>query len=242
MPPRLNYLFLVCFFLCSPAVAQGQAYFDEEVLGAHAGSGSCSTESDTKLDIFCTASWIDSVATGWEMAVAKNGFGVMGGSVRAGVTCAVDDCSDKDEALSVLKINDSLSILGLKNEPTAFLKVYIGCPECPNYQGPTGFAIYTLLAWWDGGHGFNDCTLNHSVRCTLKIPIIYGANGQPLPVQIARGLNLQAKTNVVHGAQGAKVVTVVEIHLADVQASVVDANGRVIKGVTVVGASGYIYN
>jgi hypothetical protein len=240
MPPRLNCLFLVCFFLCSLAVAQGQAYFDETVSGSHSSSG-CVEESHTKLDISCRASWIDSVATGYEMANAKNSFGVMGGSVRAEVTCAIDDCSDKDEANAELKINDSLSILGLNDEPTAFLKLSIACPECPSYHG-AGNAQYSLVAWWDGGHDFGDCTLNHSVRCGLKIPIIYGTNGQPLPVLIARGLNLQAITNVVHGAIGAKVVTVVEIHLADVQASVVDANGRVIKGVTVVGASGHIYN
>jgi hypothetical protein len=237
-----HLLLVVCFFLCSVAAVQGQAYFSEEVSGYHAGSGSCSAGSHTQLDISCRASWTDSVATGWEMAVAKNGFGFMGGSVRAEVTCALNLCSDNDSADAALKINDSLSILGLTNEPTAFLKVYVGCPECPKYQGPTGFAIYSLTAWWDEGHGFGQCTTQASPRCTLKIPIIYDANGQPLPVLIARGLNLHAVTKVFHGVAGAPVTTVVEIHQADVGASVVDAHGRIIEGVTVVGASGHIYN
>jgi hypothetical protein len=244
MRPRLNWLFVVFFFLCSVAVMHGQAYFSEDVSGAHTGygSGGCSNQSSTQFDISCDGSWTDNVATGWETADAKNSFGIMGGSVRAEVTCAIQNCSDEDGATAQLKINDSLSILGLKNEPTAFLKIYIACPECPKYQAGSSLVQYTLMGWWDHGEHDKSCSTQASPRCTLKIPIVYDANGQPLPVLIARGLNLETVTDVKSGAQGAPIETLAEIHQADVGASVVDAKGYVIKGVTVVGASGHIYN
>lgn len=237
---RLNWLFIVCFSLCSVARMHGQAYFSEDVDGFHSGSG-CNKSSSTVLDISCESSWSDENATGYEAAGAKNSFGIMSGGVLAEVICGAGGCSDADSANASFSINDSLSIVGLNNEPTAFLKIAIACPGCPQYKGLPGLAVYQLDAWWQDGSA--SCATQSSPRCTLTAPISYDPNnGQPNPTLIARTLALETQTNVKGGAPNAKIVTWVEIDLADVGATVVDQNGRIIEGVTVVGASGHAYN
>jgi hypothetical protein len=85
----------------------------------------------------------------------------------------------------------------------------------------------------------------------LTVPIGYNENGQPTPVYIQRQLDVNATTRVVNGPAGTAVTTTVCIGYlaggcgliaATVRASVVNAKGKVFKGVTVVGASGHIYN
>jgi hypothetical protein len=74
---------------------------------------------------------------------------------------------------------------------------------------------------------------------------------QPYTVHVWRSLVVDALTNLVNGPPNITVTTTVCVGYAPggctsegatVKAKVVDANGKVIKGVTVVGASGHIYN
>ena len=239
----LRLLFVVCFFLCSVVAMQGQT-FAESVTGGDP-TGQCNKQTSIKKRISCARSWSNSVATGYEEAIAKNSFGTMRFYSYSEVTCSVDKCTTQDGAGGQDQINDVLSILGLENEPIAFLKVEIVCLECPKYLAPSSY--FLQLA---NNYGYNDsCYVEFqtSPRCTLKMPIIYDQNGQPVPAGITRLLSIWGSTSVKNGPAGAKVSTTVDVGYysgsgAMVEASVVNAKGKVFKGVTVVGTSGHIYN
>jgi hypothetical protein len=161
------------------------------------------------------------------------------------VTCAVNGCSTQDGAGGQDEINDLLSILGLENEPTAFLKVEIVCLECPKYIAPTSY--FLQLTNRNGYNGSCYVEFQTAPRCKLTMPIAYDENGQPIPTSLLRLLSIWGSASVKNGPTGAKVSTTVDVGYhsgsgAMVEASVVDAKGRIIKGVTVVGASGHIYN
>ncbi|MGA7686128.1 MAG: hypothetical protein WCC32_03215 [Terriglobales bacterium] len=142
---------------------------------------------------------------------------------------------------------DHLSIVGLNGEPTAFLKFIFECLNCIQYDYP--FAYYTAYA---GAYG--PCQIygiGASPLCTLTVPIAYNGNGQPTPVYLQRELQINAITNVVGGPPGVTITTSVCVGYAaggcgtigaTVKASVINAKGKVIKGVTVVGDSGHFYN
>jgi hypothetical protein len=240
-------LFVVCFCLCSVAAMHGQqASFVEQVIGESdtGGGANCEKYSTTKLAISCTGNWSAPSAEGYEIAKAQNGFGSMKGYSYSSVTIAVNHGDGEDSAPVNEIVEDYLSILGLKGEPTAFLKLEFECVVCANVIYPA--AYYTAYA---GVYG--PCQIygpSDNPRCTLKVPIAYNGNGQPSPVSLQRQLQINAVTNVVNAPAGVTVTTTVCVGYNDcssgatVKASVVNAKGKVFKGVTVVGASGHIYN
>jgi hypothetical protein len=245
MQPRLTGLFLVCFFLCSVAAMHGQSSFGEAVNGDSGSGPGCSNVSTTKKKISVSCSWTDPEAVGSEMGVAKNGFGSMGAYAFSSITAAQDKISASDAGTASDTIEDYLSIVGLNDEPTAFLKVEFECIQCVDYDYPA--TSYTAYA---GAYGPCQITgIGTNPLCTLSVPISYNVNEQPNPVPIQRQLQVQAITNVVYLPIATTVTTTVCVGYsscgtigATAKASVVDGKGKVIKGVTVVGASGHIYN
>jgi hypothetical protein len=249
MPLRLNWLLVFCFFICSVAEMRGQSSFVEQVIGQSntAGGANCENYSTSKLAISCTGSWGVDSAQGYEVAVAKNNFGTMRGYGQSSVTIVEQDADGEDIAQVDEIVEDNLTILGLNGEPTASLKFEFECLQCVLYEYPG--AYYDAYA---GNYG--PCQIYgpaNSPRCTLTVPIVYNGNGQPDPVPLERQLQVNAETNVTNGAAGATVTTTVCVGYpaggcngngATVKASVVNADGKVIKGVTVVGSSGHIYN
>jgi len=239
-------LLVVCFCFCAAAAMHGQASFVEQVMGESSTGGgvNCKNYSTTKLAISCTGSWEAASAEGYEIAKAKNGFGTMRGYGFSSVTIAEQGGDGEDVAYVDEIVEDDLSILGLKGEPTAFLKLDFECVVC-------AIVIYPA-AYYDAYAGvYGPCQIygpSGNPFCTLKVPIAYNGNGQPHPVSLQRQLQVTAITNVVNGPAGATVTTTVCVGYNDcssgatVKASVVNAKGKVFKGVTVVGASGHIYN
>lgn len=243
---KLHSLLVVCLFFCSVGVIYGQASFTEEVIGESTAGANCEQYSTTKLAISCTGSWATASAEGYEIATAKNGFGPMRAYSFSSVTLG-----DGEPAADSAPVNDivldHLSIVGLNGEPTAFLKFIFECLNCIQYDYP--FAYYTAYA---GAYG--PCQIygiGASPLCTLTVPIAYNGNGQPTPVYLQRELQINAITNVVGGPPGVTITTSVCVGYAaggcgtigaTVKASVINAKGKVIKGVTVVGDSGHFYN
>jgi hypothetical protein len=246
LPRKLHLLFVVCFFFCSVAVMYGQgSSFGEGVTGESEAGTNCQKNSTKKLAISCSGSWGVVDAEGSEIATAKNGFGHMRAYSYSEVTILVDHTDAYDSAPVSEVVQDYLSILGLNGEPTAFLKLEFVCVQCIKYNYPAAYYVAYL-----GTTGF--CQIygvGNSPRCTLNVPIVYNGNGQPNPVYLQRQLGVNAMTNVINGPAGATVETTVCIGDggcgsigATVTASVVNAKGKVFKRVTIVGASGHIYN
>jgi hypothetical protein len=241
-------LFVVCFCVCSVAIVQAQADFTEAIETSDP-TGGCNKSSNTKKSISCSHSGSDSNASYYEEGIAKNSFGIMRGYTYSEVTCVVNLCSASDGSLMSEIIEDELSILGLKNEPTAFLKLDFVCLECWKIAN-LAYAWYAVSAKTKG-YSFGTCFIpnsENSPHCRARAPLVYNVNtGQPYPVYIERQLEIDATTRVVKGPAGATVKTAVAVGYyglpgATVTASVVDAKGNLIKGVTVVGSSGHIYN
>jgi len=258
---KLHLFSLVCFFLCPVAAMHGQAsYFSESVAAApFAGTAKiCSNFSSTKLAISCSNSWEDTdseaevLAEGYEQAIAKNGFGTMSAYAYSFVTIVEQGTSAADSAQATEAIEDTLSLIGLEGQPTAFLKLDGECLQCAKY-GNYAVAEYTFEASTSTVYS-NICIIPVTVAgplCANTIPIVYNVNtGQPYTIYLERGLTVSAPTDVVDGAAGATVTTTICVGSAGgcgtagatVTASVVNAKGEVIKGVTVVGASRHIYN
>jgi hypothetical protein len=242
MPPRLNWFFVVCFFACSVA-AQAQVNVDTYVRAGDP-TGQCSKDS-SKKKAFCSHSGSDSEAAYYEEAIGENSFGIMRGYAYSEVTCIENDCTSNDGSSVNESIDDELSILGLQNEPTAFLNVEIVCLDCIKYVTTS----YNELNLYDSYNHNVYCWVQRpqiTPRCTATIPVVY-ENGQPVPAYILRVLAFGAQTFVRNGPAGAKVSTAVAFGInggsgAYISASVVDAKGYRIKGVTVVGTSGHIYS
>jgi hypothetical protein len=247
MRPRLKWFFVAYFLLSSVAATQAQlSYFSETVAAWSQYSKGCGVESSKKRDISCSDSWQNSYASGYEEGIAQNSYGVM----RAHAYVEVyfyQDGSFSSESYANESVNDTLSFVGgLKNQPTAFLKIDIGCGEC--VKDYFGIVQYSLTAWWDAGHYSGQCTIQKAPRCTVTVPILYDQNGKPLTVQIARVLFAPAVLRVNNAKAGTKVTLTTDVGYkgngsgAFVEVRVVNAHNRIIKGVTVVGASGHIYN
>jgi len=246
MSQRLNFLFVVCFFFCSVGAMQGQAYDHSETVQAEPPNGfgtSCSNFSSSKFEILCFESW----SQGYERAEAKNGFGTMslyGYSSITGPFSGFDSGSGSDI------IEDTLSIVGLNGEPEAFLKLTIQCVECAKYENYAIAKYYSVVSTPGYEHYCFVPTIHGGgSSCTSRVPLAYNA-GQPDPVYLERVLQIAATTSVVGLPANAIATTGVCVGFvgpclgsgAIVRGSVVDSHGRVIRGVTVVGASGYIYN
>jgi len=242
MIKRRTVLLFVCFCLFSAAAMHAQqASFVEEVTGASDAGINCQDISSKNFKIYCTGSWVSDSAEGYEIAVAKNGFGSMGAYSFSSVTGSGADFAYINDG-----IEDYLSIFGLNSEPTAFLKLEFECLSCTTVPYPA--------AYYDGyaGMGYGPCQIygGTSPTCTLTVPISYDSAGQPFPVAIQRELQVTAATNV-SGPPNAPVTTAVCVGNvpgycltlgATLKVSVVTAKGKVFKGVTVVGASGHLYN
>jgi hypothetical protein len=249
MPLRPNWFFVVCFFLCPVAAMHGQASFIEQVLGTNSPGPDCNKSSTTKLAISCSTSWVNegTQTEGSSEAIAKNAYGTMRAYAFSSVTFFENGSAAGDSGNATDIALDHLSILGLDAEPTAFLKFTFECLDCIQYNYP--FAYYTAYA-----ASYGPCQIygiGSSPLCTLTVPIVYDGDGQPSPVYLQRSLQVNAPTSVTNGAAGATVTTTVCVGYsaggcgtsgATVKASVVNAKGKAIKGVTVVGSSGHIYN
>jgi hypothetical protein len=242
MRSHLNWLFVICFCICSVAAVAQKAFFSQEI-SADDAKGSC-TKINNKRRGSCSRSWSTSWAEGYEKAISDNSFGPQRAYAYSEVTCIKDQCSTWDQGLVDENTFDWLSILGLMHKPKAFLKVDIVCLECAVYLNGSAKNVLRLRGT---SKLLGECTVQRpsGPRCTVKIRIAY-KNQQPVPVELIRTLWAVASTNVVNAPAGAKVTTLVTIGYpsggATVSASVVDTHGRIIKGVTVVGASGHLYN
>jgi hypothetical protein len=233
---------------------RGQAFFSESVQALSPEGTGCSEYNGTKMSISCSASWQNDEAEGYELAVAENGFGEMRAYAYSSITSGVDGFDGRDVGHGSNFIQDHLSILGLTGQPTAFLNLEFECLECAK-PGNISVAEYQGEAATNGVP-LQLCTIpNSPVKdpiCTLTVPIVYdGCVTEPCTVYLERDLEINAITNVVNEPAGATVTTSVCVGYAKggcgtagatVKASVVDANGKVIKGVTVAGSSGHIYN
>jgi hypothetical protein len=252
MPIRLNSLFVVCLFFCSVAAMHGQASnFEEGVYTDYWGGPGCSNSSTTKLAISCSSSWDSGGATGTAVVNAQNGYGTMRFYGFSSITIYEQNFSGLDEGAGSEAVVDYLSILGLTQQPIAFLNLLFECQQCAEYAN-YAVAEYSASVM----PGYYSCLIptppQNNPLCKLHIPIVYNQNtGQPNAVAMERGLAIDARTTVVNGPAGATVTTTVCIGYlaggcdrsgATVRASVVDAKGKVIPGVTVVGSSGRIYN
>jgi hypothetical protein len=219
-----------------------QSSFSESVVGDGEKGANCENYSTTKLTISCTGSWASGTNEGYETGIAQNGFGEMKAYSYSSLTLA-DGGNGSDSAPVSEVVLDYLSILGLKGEPTAFLKLEFECQECVKEVYP--YSFYDAYA---GAYGPCEIYSGTSPICTLTVPISYNTEKQPYPVSLQRQLQVNAITNVVGAPPGVTITTTVCVGYIDcntgaiVKASVVNAKGYVIKGVTVVGASGYIYN
>jgi hypothetical protein len=249
---RLHCLFAVCFFLFSIAAMHGQSSsFVESVAGDGGNGTSCKKYSTKKLAISCTGSWSTSDADGYEVATAKNGFGPMEALGYSSVTIAQNGANVSDSGNVSEIIEDDLSVIGWNGTPAAFLKLEFECVPCIHNIYPAAYYdAYALL----GNIEYGPCQIygpaNVSV-CALRVPLVYNSNTeQTTPVFIERQLQVSATTNVANGPEGATITTTVCVGAvggcatgaATIKASVVNAKGEVIDGVTVVGASGHIYN
>ena len=161
-------------------------------------------------------------------------------SVTIGSTGQASDTAGVDDIAL-----DNLSILGLNGAPTAFLKFTFECVQCILYDFDCVLHCVrrSLRSFFHYGPEI-------SPLCTLTVPISYNGTGQPQPVYLQRQLQINAITNV-SGPPGTTVTSSVCIGYfagscgtiqTTVKASVVTAKGKVIKGATVVGSSGHIYN
>lgn len=250
LPRKLHLLFVVCLFLCSVATMHGQASsFEEEIYTNNfGGETGCSKASTTKLTISCSSSWQKGGAQGYEKVIAKNGYGTMGFYGYSSIKIFVDHFNGADAAVGSEEVVDYLSLYGLRGQPTAFLKLIFECLECAKI-GNAAIAEYGANT-----SGYYSCLIptppQNSPLCTLNVPIVYDQTGQPDPITMERVLAIDANTTVINGPAGAKVTTTVCIGYlaggcpfgATVKASVVNAKGKVIRGVKVVGSSGHIYN
>jgi hypothetical protein len=249
MPTRLNWLFMVCFFLFSVAVMEGQqAVFEEQVTGTSEGGTNCQYITEKKLSISCDGHWDDGYAEGYELAVAENGFGDMKAYAYSSLTTIQSGVSEvNDEAFVQDDTQDELSIVGLSGQPIAFVKLTFECLECWAYSSAN--AVYDAFASTDDA-----CSVPNpagSPSCTITVQIVYDPNGQPYSFSLRRILQITAPTIVMNAPADETVTTTICIGYfaggcgtigATVKASVINAKDKVFKGVTVIGSSGHIYN
>jgi hypothetical protein len=206
--------------------------------------------SQTKLKVSCNQSWEDSEAEGYGIAVAENGFSKMKAYAYSSITILEPGITSISNSGVQEYTQDQLSILGLNGEPTAFLTLTFECLQCAVISN-TNYANYLASVSY-GISGSCSIPANGAV-CYVQGQITYDPEtGQPYTTEVQRNLTVQGSTEVVDGPVGATVTTTVcvgysaggclSIGAATVKASVVNATGKVIKGVTVIGSSGHIYN
>ena len=229
---------------------QGQAYYHSEQVNAEPPTGfgtPCSNFRSSKFKISCSNNWLGSGAEGYEQAEAKNGFGTM---ALYGYSQITGPFTGFASGYGSEYTEDTLSIFGLNGEPVAFLQLIFDCLECAKYAN-YGVAEYYSVADTPGyqNYCYVPTSPGDGPSCTSLVPIAYSA-GQPDTVYLERVLQIAATTSVVGLPANATATTEVCVGIvahcgglgATVKGSVVDSHGRVIKGVTVVGASGHIYN
>ncbi len=135
MLPRLNWLFVVCLFLCLVSAMHGQAsYFEDAVWTENLGGVTgCTNSSSTKLAISCTSTWDATNAVGSELVIAHNGYGTMSFYGFSSILIGEDGFEGADTAAGSEAVVDYLSIYGLTNQPTAFLNLEFECRQCAAY-------------------------------------------------------------------------------------------------------------
>jgi hypothetical protein len=242
------------FFLFTGVAMWGQPNFFEQVQEEHVGGAGCLKESQTELKVSCTDTWAISSASGYDDGVADNNYGTMKAYASASVTLSEANGSGWDSSSVTEIVEDALSVVGLDGEPIAFLNLEVECVECAKYAN-SAVASYEFDAGNTGNGTAASCLIPNPANrslCTWETQLVYNINsGQTFPVNLSRQLSIEAKTEITNGQAGKSETTTTCIGYpaggcgtagATVKASVIDANGEVIKGAKVVGASGHVYN
>ena len=135
---------------------------------------------------------------------------------------------------------DTIYIYGLADGEVAYLRGFFPALTTPTGSGPWPFSYSINI---QQAANVYDCVVNSTnpPNCSLKILVTY-SGGQPVPLELMRQLTSNAIASLAAGVpNGAYVFSGLQIS-AETNFKVVNAKGAIIPGVTVVGASGYIYN
>jgi len=230
---------------------QGGFYLTEslDTSDSYETTPQCGITNGTQQTVSCSQTWVVQGASGGMQVMAKNGYGVKKMYTHTEVLIGADGVSASDSAAGGQGSEDTLSVVGLTGQPTALVRIEAECASCAVYSSSD--VIYTLQAWWGPTENYSStCVagLLLAPNCTLNVPVLYDiSTRQPYPIVIAPYLVIENESGVINGEAGNFVETTIDIGFdgtlpATVRAEVIKPNGAVIEGVTVLGASGYIYN
>jgi hypothetical protein len=152
-------------------------------------------------------------------------------------TIGANNSTASSEAAS----DDRLYIYGLKAGEVAYLRGFFSVNGSPvGSISSFSYRIYLMTSPWVS---WVSCVVNNDnpPHCSLRLRITY-SSGRPAPINLQRYLTVNAISALAAGApNGAYVVTGVK-ETAYANLNVVDSEGHIITGVTIIGSSGHIYN
>jgi hypothetical protein len=202
------------------------------------GSPGARTCSNQRSPIsFCKDFWTDSAGnqgTGYASAVTS--YGALKLSVRSFVRAnSAQGGTLASNSSATASANDILSFVGLTVPATLEVQSFL-------FSKPDGSPSLSTAQYTVAFGGINpECLITNKTlpSCTLTTPITPG-----LLISLQRLVTATAIATLTNFPAGASCTTAIRMVFpgATVRISVLNAKGHIVKGVSVVGASGHIYN